>query len=167
MRSVTVLCDMRQPISVTSRQLLLAVARTISVYAAPCWSRNHPNVRDPAVASQNRCRTYPIAVRSVTKEPCGRSRFFCRRRRLAPVRPFRYRSRRLKVILREAARATTVHQQDPRDSRSCMGTFASERQNGIKLTCCAAVPTLQAQREPVAGLADQQISRFKSIERLN
>ena len=26
----------------------------------------------------------------------------------------------------------------------------------IKLTCCAAVPTLRAQREPVAGLADQQ-----------
>jgi hypothetical protein len=28
--------------------------------------------------------------------------------------------------------------------------------SGIKLTCGAAVPILQAQREPIAGLADQQ-----------
>jgi len=28
--------------------------------------------------------------------------------------------------------------------------------NGIKLSCRATVPTLQAQREPVAGTADQQ-----------
>ena len=37
-----------------------------------------------------------------------------------------------------------------------MGTFAPERQIGIKHTCSAAVPTLQAQGEPVAGHADQR-----------
>ena len=37
-----------------------------------------------------------------------------------------------------------------------MGTSAPERQIGIEHTCSAAVPTLQAQREPFAGPADQQ-----------
>jgi hypothetical protein len=37
-----------------------------------------------------------------------------------------------------------------------MGTFAPERQIGLKHTCGVAVPTLQAQRELAAGPADQQ-----------
>jgi hypothetical protein len=36
-----------------------------------------------------------------------------------------------------------------------METFAPERQISIEHTCSAAVPTFQAQREPVARLADQ------------
>jgi hypothetical protein len=38
-----------------------------------------------------------------------------------------------------------------------MGTFALERQIGIEHTCSAAVPTLQAQRETLAGPEGLQI----------
>ena len=55
-----------------------------------------------------------------------------------------------------------------RDSRGCMGTFAPERQSGIKLTCGIAVPTLKFQREPVAQPPEQQTIAIQiPIERLN
>jgi hypothetical protein len=36
------------------------------------------------------------------------------------------------------------------------GPLRPNAKSGIKLTCCAAVPTLLAQRETLAGPADQQ-----------
>jgi len=86
-----------------------------------------PNVRDAAVARQeqpnppDRCplcnegRMRPIEI-------------LCPRPRLPPVPAPRFRLRRLKVILHEAAHATPFPRQCLCDSRSCMVTFAPERQ---------------------------------------
>ena len=61
------------------------------------------------------------------------------------------------MIVHEAVHATTFPQQCLRDLRSGMGTFVPGGQLVHRTHLPAAVPALQAQREPFAGPDDQQI----------